>query len=150
MPPPDAPADDHALVLFDGVCNLCNGTVNFIIDRDPAGYFRFAPLQSDVAESYLDEAAGPDEAGHDLGTIVLVEDGQTYVRSTAALRIARRLAGPWSLLALALVIPRALRDAVYDVIAANRYDWFGQRDQCRMPTPALRDRFLDYDPPQAA
>jgi len=147
MPPPDSPADDHAIVLFDGVCNLCNGTVNFIIDHDPAGDFRFAPLQSSVAQTYLDEADGPDE---DLGTIVLVEDGRTYVRSTAALRIARRLSGAWSLLALALLIPRPLRDAVYDVIAANRYDWFGQRDQCRMPTPALRDRFLDYDPPQVA
>jgi predicted DCC family thiol-disulfide oxidoreductase YuxK len=144
MPPPDAPADDHAIVLFDGVCNLCNGTVNFIIDHDPTGHFRFAPLQSSVAETYLENADGPDG---DLGTIVLVENGQTYVRSTAALRIARRLSGPWSLLSLALVIPRPLRDAVYNVIAANRYDWFGQRDQCRMPTPGLRDRFLDYDPP---
>jgi len=144
MPPPDTATDDHAIVLFDGVCNLCNGTVNFIIDHDPAGDFRFAPLQSSVAETYLENADGPDR---ELGTIVLVEHGQTYVRSTAALRIARRLSGPWSLLSLALVIPRPLRDAVYNVIAANRYDWFGQRDQCRMPTPGLRDRFLDYDPP---
>jgi len=140
-----AQTDDHAIVLFDGVCNLCNGTVNFIIDRDPVGYFRFAPLQSSVAETYLANADGPD---HSLGTIVLVENGQTYVRSTAALRIARRLAGPWSLLALALAVPRPLRDAVYNWIATNRYDWFGQRDQCRMPTPGLRDRFLDYDPPE--
>jgi len=146
MPPSDSPADDHAIVLFDGVCNLCNGTVNFIIDHDPAGYFRFAPLQSTVAETYLTDADGRDR---NLGTIVLVEEGETYVRSTAALRIARRLSGPWSLLSLALVVPRPLRDAVYNVIAANRYDWFGQRDQCRMPTPGLRDRFLDYDPPGA-
>jgi predicted DCC family thiol-disulfide oxidoreductase YuxK len=139
-----APPDDHAIVIFDGVCNLCNGTVNFIIDHDPAGHFRFAPLQSSTAETYLDGADGPDR---DLGTIVLVEHGQTYVRSTAALRIARRLTGPWHLLYLAIGIPRPLRDAVYDWIAANRYDWFGRRDQCRMPTPALRDRFLDYDPP---
>jgi predicted DCC family thiol-disulfide oxidoreductase YuxK len=135
---------DHALVLFDGVCNLCNGAVNFIIDRDPAGYFRFAPLQSDAAAPYLDGAGG---AAGDLGTLVLVEDGQTYVRSTAALRIARRLTAPWPLLALALAVPRPLRDAVYDWVARHRYDWFGKRAECRVPTPALRSRFLDYDPP---
>jgi predicted DCC family thiol-disulfide oxidoreductase YuxK len=136
--------DAHAIVLFDGVCNLCNGAVNFIIDRDPDGYFRFAPLQSDVAATYLDDADGPDA---DLSTIVLVEGGQTYVRSTAALRIARRLTGAWPLLFLAIVVPRPLRDAVYNWVAHNRYDWFGRRDECRVPTPALRDRFLDYDPP---
>ena len=136
---------DHALVLFDGVCNLCNGAVNFIIDRDPEGYFRFAPLQSEVAQSYLEDP----QLGQELGTIVLVEADETYVRSTAALRIARRLRGPWRLLALALLVPRPLRDAVYSWIAANRYDWFGTQDQCRVPTPELKSRFLDYDPPDA-
>jgi len=144
MPSSDASTDAPAVVLFDGVCNLCNGAVNFIIDRDPDGYFRFAPLQSDVAATYLDDADGPDA---DLSTIVLVEGGQTYVRSTAALRIARRLTGAWPLLFLAIVVPRPLRDAVYNWVAHNRYDWFGRRDECRVPTPALRDRFLDYDPP---
>ena len=144
MPSSDTSADAPAVVLFDGVCNLCNGAVNFIIDRDPDGYFRFAPLQSDVAATYLDDADGPDA---DLSTIVLVEGGQTYVRSTAALRIARRLTGAWPLLFLAIVVPRPLRDAVYNWVAHNRYDWFGRRDECRVPTPALRDRFLDYDPP---
>ena len=144
MPSSKPDTDDHAVVLFDGVCNLCNGAINFIIDRDPAGYFRFAPLQSDAAAPYLN---GADDGAADLGTIVLVEDGQTYVRSTAALRIARRLTAPWPLLFLAIVVPRPLRDAVYDWVAHNRYDWFGRRDECRVPTPALRDRFLDYDPP---
>jgi predicted DCC family thiol-disulfide oxidoreductase YuxK len=144
MPSSDTSTDAPAVVLFDGVCNLCNGAVNFIIDRDPDGYFRFAPLQSDVAATYLDDADGPDA---DLSTIVLVEGGQTYVRSTAALRIARRLTGAWPLLFLAIVVPRPLRDAVYNWVAHNRYDWFGRRDECRVPTPALRDRFLDYDPP---
>jgi predicted DCC family thiol-disulfide oxidoreductase YuxK len=134
---------DHALVLFDGVCNLCNGAVNFIIDRDPEGYFRFAPLQSEVAQSYLEDP----RLGQELGTIVLVEEEHTYVRSTAALRIARRLTPPWHLLALGLLVPRPLRDPVYDWIATNRYDWFGKRDQCRVPTPELRSRFLEYDPP---
>ncbi len=146
--PDDTPSDrrrDHALVLFDGVCNLCNGAVNFIIDRDPEGYFRFAPLQSEIAQSYLEDPS----LGQELSTIVLVEGGNTYVRSSAALRIARHLTGPWRLLALALLVPRPLRDLVYDWIAANRYDWFGKRDQCRMPTPELKNRFLDYDPPGA-
>jgi predicted DCC family thiol-disulfide oxidoreductase YuxK len=139
-----APTDDHAVVLFDGVCNLCNGAVNFIIDRDPAGYFRFAPLQSDAAAPYLN---GADDGAADLGTNVLVEGGQTYVRSTAALRVARRLTAPWPLLFLAIAVPRPLRDAVYNWVAHNRYDWFGKRNECRLPTPGLRDRFLDYDPP---
>jgi predicted DCC family thiol-disulfide oxidoreductase YuxK len=137
-----SPRSGHALVLFDGVCNLCNGTVNFIIDHDPDGYFRFAPLQSDEAQERL---AGTDAAGADLDTIVLVEDGTAYVRSTAALRIARRLTAPWPLLSLFLAVPRPLRDAVYDWIATHRYDWFGRRDQCRLPTPALKDRFLEYE-----
>jgi len=139
------PSSDHALVLFDGVCNLCNSAVNFIIDRDPEGYFRFAPLQSEVAQSYLTEAG----QHQDLSTIVLVEEGDTYVRSTAALRIARKLTGPWPLLAVALAVPRPLRDFVYDWIADRRYDWFGKRAQCRVPTPALNRRFLDYDPPSS-
>jgi predicted DCC family thiol-disulfide oxidoreductase YuxK len=140
----DRPSSEHAVVLFDGVCNLCNGAVNFIIDRDPDGYFRFAPLQSDVAGRLL---AGTDAAGATLDTIVLVEGGTAYVRSTAALRIARHLSGPWPLLAAVLAVPRPLRDAVYDWVAEHRYQWFGRREQCRVPTPALKDRFLEYEPP---
>lgn len=135
---------NHALVLFDGVCNLCNGAVNFIIDHDPDGYFRFAPLQSDVAQERLADAG----VEGDLSTIVLVEEGTAYVRSTAALRIARRLTAPWPLLYLFIAVPRPLRDAVYNWIAHHRYDWFGQRDQCRLPTPDLKARFLEYDVPQ--
>lgn len=140
-------SDAEAVVLFDGVCNLCNATVNFIIDRDPEGYFRFAPLQSEVAHTYLDEPVDP---GSQLGTIVLYEEGETYTRSSAALRIARRLTGPWPLLFLAIVIPRPVRDRVYDWIAHNRYRWFGRRDQCRMPTPELKERFLEYEAPEPA
>jgi predicted DCC family thiol-disulfide oxidoreductase YuxK len=145
-PRPAFDLDNHALVFFDGVCNLCNGAVNFIIDHDPEGYFRFAPLQSEIATTYLDDFTDPDQG---LDTIVLLEEGHTYVRSTAALRIARRLTAPWPLFSLALLVPRCLRDPVYDWIAKNRYDWFGQRDQCRMPTPEVRERFLDYEPPGA-
>ncbi len=139
QPPPAAVPEGHALVLFDGVCNLCNRSVNFIIDHDPAGYFLFAALQA--------EAAAPLLARYDLSadyqeSIVLVEGGRCYRRSDAALRIARRLPGAWRLLYALVVLPRPLRDVLYDWIAANRYRWFGERETCRVPTPELRARFL--------
>ncbi len=137
-------SEGHAVVLFDGVCNLCNGAVNFIIDRDPAGHFQFAPLQSEIARTAL-EARG--RSALDLDTIVLLEEADVHLRSDAALRIARRLTGPWPLLSWALWLPRPLRDAVYDWVAAHRYNWFGKQASCRLPTPELRRRFLEYAPP---
>lgn len=136
------PTPDHPIVLFDGVCNLCNASVNFIIDRDPGARFRFAALQSEIG-ARLAEGCGrnPDE----MSTVVLIEDGRCYTRSTAALRILRRLEGPWSWLWAFRAVPRPLRDAVYHVISENRYLWFGKQDVCRMPTPELRLRFLDAD-----
>lgn len=132
----------HPVILFDGVCNLCNAAVNFIIDRDPESAFRFAPLQSDIGQA-LTEQCGI--ASDKIETMVLIEDGRCFVRSTAALRIARRLSGVWPMLSVLLVVPSPLRDAVYRVIARNRYRWFGQRDACRLPTPDLRSRFLETD-----
>lgn len=128
-----------AVVLFDGLCNLCNGAVDFIIDRDPQAQFRFAALQSDAARPLL---ARRGLSAERLGHIVLVEDGRCYLGSTAALRIARRLTSPWPLLYALLLVPRPLRDAVYDWVARNRYRWFGKRDRCRTPTPGLQARFL--------
>jgi predicted DCC family thiol-disulfide oxidoreductase YuxK len=130
------------LVLFDGVCNLCNGVVNFVIDRDPDAVFRFASLQSGAGQAAIRAHGGPTTSG-DPDTIVLVENGRLFERSTAALRIARRLRGPWKLLFLFAVVPRPLRDAVYKWVARNRYRWFGKADMCRVPTPALRARFLE-------
>ena len=128
-----------AVILFDGVCNLCNGFVQFVIARDPHARFRFAPLQSDAAASLLHDAAiataRPD-------SIVLVEGGRIFIRSEAALRIARRLRFPWPLTYGLIAVPRAIRDWVYDYIAAHRYRWFGRRDVCMVPTPDLRKRFL--------
>lgn len=131
--------DDHALILFDGVCNLCNGAVNFVIDHDPEGYFKLAALQSDEGQAVLKALGAADDA---LDSIVLVEESEVYRRSDAALRIARRLADAWPLLYGFIVVPRPIRDAMYDWIAHNRYDWFGKRDQCRIPTPELKERFL--------
>jgi predicted DCC family thiol-disulfide oxidoreductase YuxK len=130
-----------SIVLFDGVCNLCNGSVLFIIDRDPRQRFRFAPLQSEFAVNLLASLGeGVPEPGAD--SLVLVEDGTVYQRSDAALRIARNLRAPWPLLWMGSIVPRALRDRVYDFIARNRYRWLGREESCRIPTPALRERFL--------
>jgi len=128
-----------AVILFDGVCNLCNAAVTFVIDRDPEGSFQFAPLQSGAAEELLGRYG---VAVGRLESIVLIEDGHAYTHSAAALRIARRLKGPWPLLYPAIFLPRPLRDRVYAWVAANRYRWFGKRDACRLPTPELRKRFL--------
>ncbi|MDN4068565.1 thiol-disulfide oxidoreductase DCC family protein [Paenibacillus sp. FSL R5-0407] len=128
------------VILFDGVCHLCQGAVKFIIKRDPRGIFHFASLQSAAADRLLE---GKTPEGDFLNTILLVEDGVHYTRSTAALRIARRLRFPWPLMYLFIIIPRPLRDAVYGWIAANRYRWFGKDDACMMPTPDIRKRFLE-------
>jgi predicted DCC family thiol-disulfide oxidoreductase YuxK len=128
-----------AVILFDGVCNLCNGFVRFVIARDPGAHFRFAALSSPAAARVLAEAGVtlpiPD-------TIVLVDDGVVYYRSDAPLRIARGLRFPWPLAYGFTVVPRFIRDRVYDFIAARRYRWFGRRDLCMVPTPELRRRFL--------
>jgi predicted DCC family thiol-disulfide oxidoreductase YuxK len=125
------------VILFDGVCNLCNGFVQFVIARDPAARFRFAALQSASARRLLDGlSAVPD-------SVVLVDGGRVYTRSSAALRIARGLPFPWSLARALIVVPRPLRDWVYDRVARHRYQWFGRKDVCMMPTPDLRARFLE-------
>jgi predicted DCC family thiol-disulfide oxidoreductase YuxK len=128
-----------AVVLFDGVCNFCNGSVQFVMPRDPAGYFQFAALGTEPATRVL-RAAQVDGPLPD--SMVLVEDGQVFTRSDAALRIARRLTFPWPLFWGLVVVPRALRDAVYDVIARHRYRWFGKRESCLIPKPGYADRFL--------
>lgn len=134
--------DDHPIVLFDGVCNLCNSSVQFIIDRDPGAIFRFAPLQSGLGEMLVKIHGLPE----DIETIVLIESGRAYSHSTAALRIARRLQGAWKLLYGFIIIPRFLRNVGYRFVARNRYRWFGKEESCRMPTPELQQRFITMDP----
>lgn len=130
----------HALILFDGVCNLCNGFVQFVIARDPAARFQFGTLQSAAARRVLERHDAPAPLPD---SIVLVEDGRLYTGSTAALRIARRLTFPWPAASVLLAVPRPLRDSVYAAIATRRYRWFGQRDRCMVPTAALRARFVE-------
>ena len=128
------------VILFDGVCNLCTGSVRFVIGRDARKQFRFASLQSTVAQKLL---GAQGRAGDRLESVVLVVGERTYRKSTAALLIARRLDGLWPLLSALLVIPRPLRDAVYDWIGKRRYRLFGKRDACWRPQAELAERFLD-------
>lgn len=129
-----------SVILFDGVCNLCNGAVNFIIDRDPKGHFHFTALQQEAGRQIL-KSFGLDP--EKLNTIILYENGELYEKSTAALRIARHLSGLWPACYAFIIVPRFIRDAVYNWIAKNRYKWFGKRETCRMPEPGVKERFLD-------
>jgi len=129
------------IVLFDGVCNLCNGAVRFIVDRDPQAHVCFASLQSDTARQLLAEF-GVSLPDADPGTLYLIENGRLYDRSTAALRIARHLHGLWPLVSVFQAVPAFVRDPVYEFVAARRYRWFGREDACRVPTPEEASRFL--------
>ena len=126
------------IILFDGVCNFCNGAVNFIIRHDRAGKFKFAPLQSEVGEQ-LKRQHG---IGEDVDSIVLIEDGKAYMHSSAALRVARGLGGIWSMGYAFIIVPAAVRDWFYKLFARYRYQLFGKKDACMMPTPEIRERFL--------
>ncbi|MBA2664380.1 MAG: thiol-disulfide oxidoreductase DCC family protein [Bradymonadaceae bacterium] len=132
-------AEPASIILFDGVCNLCNGTVQFIIKRDPSMHFGFASLQSEAGRALVvHHGLDPDE----LDSVVLIEDGRAYTRSTAALRIVRRLPGAWPLLYVLVLVPRPLRNMIYNLIAKNRYNWFGRQLSCMLPTAENRRRFL--------
>lgn len=136
------------VILFDGVCNLCNSAVQWVIERDKEGRFDFAALQSDAARRRLEEIVGEGEIDALPDSIVLLDSEGAHVRSAAALRIARGLGSPYALLALGAILPRPLRDAIYDLIARNRYRWFGRRDTCMTPSPDLAFRFLDAQEPR--
>jgi predicted DCC family thiol-disulfide oxidoreductase YuxK len=146
-------ASDEPVVLFDGVCNLCNGSIQFILDheRDDRTRLRFAALQSEAARGLLERAFGPEQAQRlregatgsgAPETLVLIEGERGSTRSTALLRISRHLRAPWRWAVVLLALPRPVRDAAYRLVARNRYRWFGRTDTCRVPTPELRARFL--------
>ena len=126
------------VIYFDGYCGLCNGFVDFVLARDRARRFRFAPLQGTTARARFGDPGDVDPT-----TILLEEEGTVFERSTAALRIITALGGFWRLAGLLRLVPRFIRDAVYDWIARNRYGWFGKRDSCRLPSPEERAVFLD-------
>lgn len=127
------------LILFDGECNLCNGAVQFIIKRDKKATFKFASLQSSVGRRLMQQYAIP----QDYSSIVLIENGRAWLKSTAVLRLSRRLSGMWPLLYLFLAVPRFLRDSVYNFVARNRYKWWGRREACWVPTAQLKERFIE-------
>ncbi len=129
--------EKHPIILFDGVCNLCNGAVQFIIERDKKQQFRFASLQSDFGQQYQQQV------GAAVDSILLVKNDKIYQKSSAALRIARHLDGLWPLLFLFIIVPPFIRNSIYDWIARNRYRWFGKQDSCWLPTPDLKALFLD-------
>ena len=131
--------ENHDIVLFDGVCNLCNGAILFLIKRDKNDRFRFAPLESEVGKKLLlKHQIDPSK----IDSIVLVSDNTAFTKATAALNISRHLSGLWPLLYSLIIIPNFITDAVYDFIARNRYRWFGKKERCMIPTPALQSKFL--------
>lgn len=129
----------HPIVLFDGICNFCDASVNWIIARDRRGVFRFAALQSAAGER-LQRERGLDPNA--LDTLVLVEDAGVYRKSGAALRVLRRLRWPWPIFIGLIAVPPFVRDFVYDFFARRRYRWFGRKEECMVPASEVRDRFL--------
>lgn len=129
-----------SILLFDGVCNFCNGAVHFIIQRDPKARFCFAALQSEAGQVLL-KRYGLQDIG--LDTFILIEGQQTFFRTDAALRVARHLSGAWFLAGVFRVVPAAFRDAFYNAFAKRRYRWFGQREVCILPTGDVAKRFID-------
>jgi predicted DCC family thiol-disulfide oxidoreductase YuxK len=131
---------DKKIILFDGVCNLCNGVIQFIIKRDKKDVFRYAALQSDLGLQLTAER-GIDTSRVD--SFVLIEPGMAYfIKSDAALEIAGDLKGLWPIFKLFKWVPTSLRNVIYDFVAQNRYKWFGRKDQCMIPTPELQAKFL--------
>lgn len=126
-------------ILFDGVCNLCNSSVQFVINRDPRRTFQFAALQSTSGKALLQEHHLPEAS---LYSVILIREGTVYQRSSAALQIVRGLTGLWPLLYIFIIVPPFIRNAIYDWIASNRYRWFGAKNECMIPTPELKSRFL--------
>jgi len=133
-------ATDHPVVLFDGLCNLCEGSVRFIIQRDPATVFRFASLQSKFGQEALERFKLPKD---DFDTMVLVDGDRVFTRSTAALKVAKKLRFPWPLFFVFIFVPPFLRNFLYGILSRNRYRLFGKKEQCLIPTPELKSRFLD-------
>ncbi len=131
--------DNRHIVIFDGVCNFCNGAVNFIIKRDPEGVFAFTPMQSDLAQELMNKYKI-----HNVGidTFLLIKNGQCFVFSSAALEIAKDLTGCWHIFDIFKLVPSIIRDFFYKVFARNRYTIFGRQETCMVPTEEVRSRFV--------
>jgi predicted DCC family thiol-disulfide oxidoreductase YuxK len=130
---------DKPVILFDGVCNLCSNSVQFVIKRDPQGLFRYASLQSDFGQQLLKEYNLPADQ---FNSFILYQDKQIYTRSTGALKMLTQLKG-WKWTKIFYIVPRFIRDSIYNLIAKYRYSWFGKKDECMIPTKELKARFID-------
>ncbi len=130
---------DHPVILFDGVCNFCNGAINFVMKQDRKGVFRFAPLQSEAGQKLLEQH---DLSTKDFDSFVLIDEGKVYKKSSASLKVMSYLPWPWKPAQIFWIIPTPFRNAIYDFVAKNRYKWFGKKEECMIPTPELRKRFL--------
>lgn len=128
-----------AIVLFDGVCNFCNSSVNFIIRHDKKAHFKFAPIQSEIGKVLCEKFEIDVQK---IDSIILIENDQFNIKSSAILRITKKLNGTYPLLFGFIIIPRFVRDAAYDLIARNRYKWFGKKESCMIPTPDEKERFV--------
>ena len=126
-----------AIILFDGDCNFCDASVQFIIKRDSKAYFQFASIQSEIGQSYVEQFQL-----QSIDSMIVVKNNRAYTKSTAALIIAKQFSGMWKLLLLAKIIPLPIRDKLYDYVAKNRYKWFGKKEVCHLPTKEERERFL--------
>ena len=126
------------ILLFDGICNLCNSMVRFVVIKDPEGKFKFASLQSEAGQQRITQFG----ISGKMESFVLIQGDKYYLKSTAALRMFRELRGIWKLLYVFIWVPRPLRDIIYDVVAKSRYKIFGKKDTCMIPTPDLEARFL--------
>ncbi|NYE03954.1 putative DCC family thiol-disulfide oxidoreductase YuxK [Bacillus niacini] len=128
-----------AIILFDGVCNFCNSSVQFIIKRDPTGYFKFASLQSETGQQLLKKYG----VSKEIDSIIVIEKQSVYIKSSAVLQISGKLTGFWRFFSILRVFPPLFRDCLYDLVAKNRYNWFGKSDSCMLPTAEMKKRFLD-------
>ena len=128
------------VILFDGVCNLCNSSVNWIIDHDKQNQFKFASLQSVYGQNTVKQLGLQDNY---MSTVVFEDNGKAYLRSDAALQILKQLGGVYSLAVVFYIVPSFIRDFFYEIVANNRYKWFGKKEICRIPTPELKSKFLE-------
>ncbi len=131
--------NEQPVILFDGVCNFCNGAVNFTIRRNKKNDILFAPLQSEQGQALLKQYNLPFK---EMESFVFIENGKAYQRSTAALKVCRHLNSLWPVCYGLIIVPKFIRDGIYNWIAKNRYKWFGQKDSCMIPTPEIKARFL--------
>jgi predicted DCC family thiol-disulfide oxidoreductase YuxK len=127
------------IILFDGLCNFCSGSVQFVLKRDAKKVFQFAALQGDSGKKLLDQY----QLSDDVDSFILIENEKLFIKSSAALRVCKQLKGLWKVLYIFWWVPVPLRDFFYDIITKNRYKWFGKREHCMLPTPEIRERFLD-------